>query len=104
MEGIKEKLSGVFAPMVTPFKEDKILFDGLIKNVDKMNRSGLRGYFVLGTNGEYKSLSVIERIEVLKTVAKHRAHDKVLMAGTGMESTKETIDMTLKAAERGFIK
>lgn len=101
MKEMKEKLSGVFAPMATPFKEDKILFDGLIKNVDKMNRSGLRGYFVLGTNGEYKSLSVAERIEVLKTVAEYRSPDKVLMAGTGMESTKETIEVTLKAAEIG---
>jgi len=98
---MEEKLSGVFAPMATPFKEDRILFDGLIKNVEKMNKSGLRGYFVLGTNGEYKSLSVAERIEVLKIVADHRSPDKVLMAGTGMESTKETIDVTLKAAEIG---
>ncbi len=101
MEEMKEKLSGVFAPIATPFKEDNILFDGLIQNVEKMNKSGLRGYFVLGTNGEYKSLSVAERIEVLKTVAQHRSPDKVFMAGTGMESTKETIEVTLQAAETG---
>ena len=52
MQSIKEKLAGVFSPMVTPFRKDEILFDGLAENVEKMNRTGLRGYFVLGTNGE----------------------------------------------------
>lgn len=94
-------LDGVFAPMVTPFEDDKILFDGLIRNVEKMNGSGLKGYFILGTNGEYKSLSVPEREKVLKTVIERRARGKVIMAGTGAESTKETIDLTLGAADLG---
>jgi len=101
MTGKKKELSGVLAPMVTPFRDDRVLFDGLIDNVEKMNGTSLAGYFVLGTNGEYKSLSVAERFEVLRTVVKSRANDKVVMAGMGFESTKETIDMTLRAAEEG---
>ena len=66
-----------------------------------MNGTALAGYFVLGTNGEYKSLSVAERFEVLRTVVKCRAKDKVVMAGMGFESTKETIDMILRAADEG---
>ena len=97
----KRELSGVLAPMVTPFKDDRVLFYGLADNVEKMNRTGLAGYFVLGTNGEYKSLSVEERFAVLRTVIKYRAKDKVVMAGMGFESTKETIDMTLRAADEG---
>ena len=54
----KKQVFGVFAPMVTPFKDDRVLFHGLIDNVEKMNGTALTGYFVLGTNGEYKSLSV----------------------------------------------
>jgi 4-hydroxy-2-oxoglutarate aldolase len=98
---VKEKLSGVFTPMVTPFKDDQILYDGIGANVKKMNETGLRGYFVLGTNGEFKSLSVEERMEVLKTVIKNAAPDKVVMAGTAAESTKETIDITKEAAKLG---
>jgi len=101
MTGKKMELSGVLTPMVTPFKNDRVLFHGLITNVEKMNQTGLAGYFVLGTNGEYKSLSVEERFEVLRTVVKYRAKDKVIMAGMGFESTKETIDMTLRAADEG---
>lgn len=98
---IKEKLSGVFAPMVTPFKDDQILFDGLADNVKKMNETGLKGYFVLGTNGEFKSLTTEEKMKVLDVVVENAADDKVIMAGTAAESTKETIDLTLEAAERG---
>jgi len=101
MTGKKRELSGVLTPMVTPFKGDRVLFHGLIANVEKMNETALAGYFVLGTNGEYKSLSVGERVECLRTVVKYRAKDKVVMAGTGFESTKETIDMTLRAADEG---
>ena len=101
MTTVKEKLSGVFTPMVTPFQNDQILYEGIVSNVKKMNETGLRGYFVLGTNGEFKSLSVEERMEVLKTVIKNAAPDKVVMAGTSAESTKETIDITKEAAKLG---
>lgn len=98
---VKEQLAGVFTPMVTPFKNDEILYEGIVNNVKKMNQTGLRGYFVLGTNGEFKSLSVEERLKVLKTVIDSAAPDKIIMAGTAAESTKETIDITKEAAKIG---
>lgn len=98
---IKEKLSGVYAPITTPFKNDYILYHGLAKNIQRMNKTGLRGYFVLGTNGEFKSLSVEEKLLVLKTVVDNAGPDKVVMAGTAAESTKETIDLTIEAARLG---
>lgn len=100
-DSMKEKLSGVFPPMVTPFKDDEVRYDAIIENVEKMNKTGLRGYFVLGTNGEYKSLTVEERNRVLKTVVANASEDKVIMTGTGAESTKETIELSVKAAEIG---
>jgi 4-hydroxy-2-oxoglutarate aldolase len=98
---IKEQLLGVFTPMVTPFKNDEILYEGIAENVKKMNKTGLRGYFVLGTNGEFLSLAVEERLSVLKTVADNAAPDKIIMAGTAAESTKETIDISKEAARIG---
>lgn len=97
----KKEVLGVFAPMVTPFRNDRVVFHGLVENVEKMNGTALAGYFVLGTNGEYKSLSVPERFAVLRTVVKSRAKEKVVMAGMGFESTEETIAMTLRAADEG---
>ena len=97
-----EMLSGVFAPMVTPFGgDDAVLTQGLIGNVERMNSTDLRGYFVLGTNGEFKSLSTEERFAVLEAILRHRARNKVVMAGCGAESTKETIDLVERAAGLG---
>ena len=101
MKGKKDMLAGVFSPMCTPFKDDKVFLEGVAVNIQKMNETGLRGYFVLGTNGEFKALTSSEGFQVLQTVLEHRSEDKVVMAGTAAESTYETIELTLKAADMG---
>jgi 4-hydroxy-2-oxoglutarate aldolase len=96
------KLSGVFAPMTTPFDDrGNVLLDKMAFNVRKLNESRLRGYLVLGTNGEFRSLSTPESMEVLKTVVKTASPDKVVMAGTGAESTSVSIELFHQAAEIG---
>lgn len=102
LKTVKEKLSGVFAPMCTPFGAgDEVDYKALGQNVEKMNSSGLTGYFSLGTNGEYKSLTDNEKLKVFETVVKHTSSNIVIMAGTGGESTKKTIEMTRAVAEMG---
>jgi 4-hydroxy-2-oxoglutarate aldolase len=99
----REKLSGVFAPITTPFSEEgRLLLDQLASNIRKLNKSKLRGYFVLGTNGEFESLTEAERREVLETAIEVSSKDKVIMAGTGRESTEQSITDTKEAASMGF--
>ena len=98
----REKLSGVFAPVTTPFDENgEVSYQALEENIKKLNSSRLRGYLVLGTNGEFKSLTEAERRKVLETVLRVAEKDKVVMAGTGRESTKESIVATKEAASMG---
>jgi 4-hydroxy-2-oxoglutarate aldolase len=98
----RDRLSGVFAPITTPFnKEGDLLLEELSSNIQRLNSSRLRGYLVLGTNGEFRSLSGSEQVEVLKTVVKTASSDKVIMAGTGAESTKVSIELCHQAAEIG---
>ena len=101
MSSVKDMLSGVYAPMCTPFQDDEVLYSGFEKNINKMNSSGLKGYFVLGTNGEFKTLSEAERVRMLETAVKAADSSKIVMAGTGVESTRETIRLTKQAAEIG---
>ncbi|HAK45739.1 MAG TPA: dihydrodipicolinate synthase family protein [Spirochaeta sp.] len=101
MSNVKEMLSGVYAPMCTPFDNDEVLYSGLEQNISKMNSSSLKGYFILGTNGEFKTVSEAERVKILEIAVKTAADDKVVMAGTGTESTRETIRLTRQAAEIG---
>ncbi|MBN1298251.1 MAG: dihydrodipicolinate synthase family protein [Actinobacteria bacterium] len=97
---LKEKLSGVFVPAITPFKDEELLFDRLEENIKKFNSTDITGYLVLGSNGENKSLTVDEKMKVLETFVKNRA-GKVIMAGTGCESTRETISLSREAAKTG---
>jgi 4-hydroxy-2-oxoglutarate aldolase len=101
MKSIKEKLSGIYPPVVTPFENDEILYDGLRENIEKLNSTGIRGYFVAGTNGEFRSLTTAERLKVIETAAEAATGNKVVMAGTAAESTKETIEITKAAADAG---
>ncbi|TVQ35233.1 MAG: dihydrodipicolinate synthase family protein [Spirochaetaceae bacterium] len=99
---VREKLTGVFAPICTPFdRNDEVDYEGLAHNVRKSSGSGMTGYFALGTNGEYKTLSERESLKVLETVVKHASDDMVIMAGSGAESTKLTIEITKAVAEVG---
>lgn len=98
----REKLSGVFAPITTPFHErGDLLLEELAANIKQLNTSRLQGYLVLGTNGEFRSLSTSEQMEVLGVVVKTASPDKVIMAGTGAESTKVSIELCHQAAEIG---
>jgi 4-hydroxy-2-oxoglutarate aldolase len=98
----KARLSGVFAPITTPFDDrGNLLTDKMASNIEKLNASRLRGYLVLGTNGEFRSLSTPEQMDLLRTVIRSAAPRKVVMAGTGAESTKVSIELCEEAAEIG---
>jgi 4-hydroxy-2-oxoglutarate aldolase len=102
MATLKEKLSGVFPPVMTPFFADgKIDYDGLAYNIEKMNQTNLGGYMPLGSNGEFRSLTDEESLEILKLIVKKKSPGKTLMAGTGRESAWATIEFTKKAADAG---
>ena len=48
----------------------------------------LRGYLVQGSNGEYCYLTPNERIEMIEKVCQWSKKEKLVLAGSGMESTQ----------------
>ena len=101
MQQNKQKLSGVFSPVVTPFDHDELSLDDLRFNLSRLRHTNLKGYLALGSNGEYRSLTDAEQAEVLEVFAEEKGN-KVVMVGTGCESTKETIEKSRRAAKMGF--
>lgn len=97
----KEKLSGVFAPVVTPFVNQQIKLDHLRYNLQKLAKTQITGYLALGSNGEFKSLSESEQLSVLQVFAEEKG-DKTIMVGTARESTFHTIRFSKRVAEFGF--
>jgi dihydrodipicolinate synthase/N-acetylneuraminate lyase len=96
-------LHGVFPPITTPFYPDgKIYHRKLEQNVEHYSRTPTVGIVVLGSTGEAMLLSDDERREVLKTVIDAASNEKVMIAGTGVESAIETLRLTEYAHEIGY--
>jgi 4-hydroxy-2-oxoglutarate aldolase len=96
-------LQGIFPPITTPFYPDgSVYYKKLEHNVERYSRTPASGIVVLGSTGEAIMLSDDERREVLKVARETSAPNKVLIAGTGMESAAETLKLTEYSAELGY--
>jgi 4-hydroxy-2-oxoglutarate aldolase len=96
-------LHGILPPITTPFYPDgNVYFKKLEANVERYSRTPVAGIVVLGSTGEAIMLSDQERRDVLKTAREAAAANKVLVAGTGIESAIETLHLTEYAAELGY--
>jgi hypothetical protein len=95
--------SGVFAALTTPFAaDDSVAIADLKQNIQRYNATGLAGYAVQGSTGESVLLSRAEWDSVLVAAKEAASPQKRLLAGTGVESTAETISRTKRAAELGY--
>jgi 4-hydroxy-2-oxoglutarate aldolase len=102
MSTTKISLRGVFPPISTPFDgEGRVHLAALAENLQRWNEYGLGGYVVLGSNGEAAYLTEEEKVPVWEAARSAIPSSKLMIAGTGCESTEETIHLTRKAAEAG---
>jgi 4-hydroxy-2-oxoglutarate aldolase len=96
-------LHGIFPPITTPFYPDgNLYFKKLEANVERYSKTPVAGIVALGSTGEAILLSDQERRDVLKCTREAAAANKVLIAGTGIESAVETLHLTEFAAELGY--
>jgi 4-hydroxy-2-oxoglutarate aldolase len=49
----KLNVKGIFPPIATAFIKGKVAYDKLASNVEKWAKTGIRGFVVLGSNGEF---------------------------------------------------
>ncbi len=97
------KLEGILPPIATPFDANGDLYRAKVRhNVEKWNLTGLAGYVVCGSTGESVMLTTEEKVALWGWVAEHAAPEKLLIAGTGMESVRETVALTNAAAGMGY--
>ncbi len=97
------KLQGIFPPIATPFDHQGDIYPAKVRhNVEKWNKTALAGYVVTGSTGESAMLTTDEKVTVWELVAQHAAAGKLLIAGTGAESVRETVSLTNRAAEMGY--
>lgn len=98
---MKKQIAGIFAPITTPFVNDDMSLKHLRENIRKYRETPLAGFLALGSNGENKSLSEDEKLKILEVVLKEKADHQLVMAGSGYESTRQTIEFSKKVASLG---
>jgi 4-hydroxy-2-oxoglutarate aldolase len=97
------KLHGIFPPIATPFDYKGDLYKVKLQhNLEKWNKTALAGYAVCGSTGESVHLTTEEKIQVWEWVAEYADSSKLLIAGTGVESVRETVCLTNRAAQIGY--
>jgi len=96
------KITGVFAPIPTPFDDtEEINYARLRDNLAWWGGTGLAGVVVLGSNGEFVYLTPLEKERLVAEVREGLPRHKMVIAGTGCETTRDTIRLSRRAAELG---
>lgn len=96
-----QRLRGVIPPIPTPFDDKgRVCYNALSENIPVWNQTPTTGYLVLGSNGEYPLLEADEQVDLVRRV-KMLCDGKILMAGSGRESTQGTINISNRMADVG---
>ncbi len=88
-------------PIATPFEHGEVAYDKLVQNIARWNKTGLSGYVVMGSNGESAFLMREEKLKLVEAARRNIDSGKLLIAGTGSDSIKETVSLSNDAADRG---
>lgn len=89
-----EEFAGLSVAIVTPFNNGAVDYNRLQEQVEFQIKAGTTAVVPVGTTGESPTLDYEEHEKVIRTVIEVAAGRIKVMAGTGANSTEETIRMT----------
>ena len=97
------KLQGIYPALATCFDDDGNVYkEKITYNVRKLNQVALSGYLACGSTGEAPLLNFDERMQVLECVRDASAAGRILIAGIGAESVRESVRLADGAASLGY--
>lgn len=98
----ESRLEGILAPIATLFDADGELdLEKYAHNIEWYCNTPLDGIVIMGSNGEFASMTTDEKLRLIYAGVRAVNGRKLVLAGTGVESTRETIRLTKAAAEMG---
>ena len=96
------EIGGVITAMVTPFAEDGSLDEAAARRLAAhLIENGSHGLVLAGTTGEAPTLSDEEKLALFRAVRDEVGADVTLIAGTGSNDTRHTVELTKAAADAG---
>ncbi|WP_059105218.1 4-hydroxy-tetrahydrodipicolinate synthase [Shouchella shacheensis] len=97
-----EKFGPLWTAMVTPFTEEgEVDYSHTANVLDHLISTGTDVVVVAGTTGESPVLTKEEKLELFTFAVKHAENRVAIVAGTGSNSTKESIALTKAAGQTG---
>ena len=97
----KPLFTGACTALVTPFLDDWINYPMLEQLLRRQIDAGIRAVVICGTTGEAPALSDDEKLEMFKRAKSYVGSDCLIIAGTGSNSTKHTLELSLSAEKTG---
>jgi 4-hydroxy-2-oxoglutarate aldolase len=95
-------LQGVFVPVVTPFNRRGELDESAFRfNVRRYVKQGFNGILIAGSTGEGPYLAERERLRLVELARPLIPAPQLLLVGTGVETTRQTIHLSKEAVKRG---
>jgi 4-hydroxy-tetrahydrodipicolinate synthase len=95
------KLAGTYTALVTPFADGEIDFEAFGRLIDTQIAAGITGLVPCGSTGESATLTHTEHQRLIEFTVKRVAGRLQVIAGTGSNSTHESVQLTRFAKEVG---
>ncbi len=93
---------GPIPPVITPFTDSgEVDYDAFAFNLEKWMEAGIKGFLLFGSNSEAVFLDQAEKVRLIRLAARVCAGQARILAGTGLESTRATVELTHLAAQHG---
>jgi 4-hydroxy-tetrahydrodipicolinate synthase len=94
---------GCYTALITPMtRNQQVDYDGLQSLVDFQIKNGIKGILAMGTTGESPTLDWNEHNRVIEKTYEYTGSRALTIAGTGSNSTQETLDATAHAYSEGI--
>jgi 4-hydroxy-tetrahydrodipicolinate synthase len=99
---MQQMLRGTGTAVVTPFKADgSIDFESFRRLIDHQLEGGVEMLVPLGSTGENPTIDRVERREIFRWIIEYVDHRAIIIAGTGTNDTRSSIEFTREAKELG---
>ncbi len=92
---------GIHTALITPFRDGQVDEEALRAHVERQIEAGIDGVIPCGSTGESATLSHLEHRRVVEIVVDAAKGRVPVIAGTGSNSTREAIELTLHAKQAG---
>jgi len=94
---------GSLVALVTPFDEsNRVDYAALRRLIEFHVNEGSNGLVIAGTTGEAATLTRVEHVELIARAVEFVAGRLPVIAGTGSNSTAQTIDLSLAVGDSGI--